>query len=157
MFRGADAGFIDYWYTKKLVDCGSITNKNEICIDFELEDEDKDEDDKKLNNDHYQEQAICNNDNSSKNTKSIKSSFRNSGPNTKYTIRSMQTYQTNKNIRMYQRKETNTDNKLSTNINPSKYKGEMHSKRMLTISRLSEFKSRKREVLLDSFSKYRLK
>ena len=155
MFDGADKAHIDYWYTGKLVDCGSITNKNDCCEDFEIEYEEFDY--KKLNNNHSHKQPISNNDNNtSKNTNSITSSFRISRTNINNETRYLHANSPNKNIRSHQTKEANTNNNLSTKINSNNYKGKMHSDRLLTNSRLSEFKSQERKVLLDSFPKYRI-
>ena len=161
MIDNVNDDFINYWYTNTITDCGFVTiNKNlNICSENfkevnELECNYNDIVQKKLKN-NYSEQntedinAIIN----TRRNKIINKS--NSNIRREYDLTtSKTTIYRNENVsnKLFIKKNTNKHNNIQQNTNADNYKRKMHS--LPQNSQLSEFRTRQRKVLLDTFTRY---
>ena len=151
MIENMNSHFNDFWLNGSLEDCGSKNNntviiKNVVCYDMS----------KKLNNKYKSNMKdTLYNGNSIKQNNIIKRTNNNhNSRNPDRTNKSNDKYK-NANCGISREKDTNFNCSLSKNVSTNHDKGQMYN--MYENSRIHEYEHEARKVLLDSFSKPRMK
>jgi len=152
----------DYWLKKNIIDCNNITIQTDDLDDFEIIVDDNYTDTynkkEKLNN----KSKINNNYNNKKydkgRTNKQYSRINKSNITNRNTANNKHIYKKNRenisNNKYNNKEESNKYNKLYNKLNPHNNQKQMYS--LPQTSRIYEFKSRERKILLDSFTKNKL-
>jgi len=154
MIENKNGHFNDFWFTGNLQDCGVINdNKNLIIIKRVIcsEKPEKLNNNCKsnINNTIYNGNSIEQNNiikRTNHNTQSTRKSNRTNKSHDKYK---------NANSGIPSKKDSNFNSSLSKNVSTNHDKGQMYN--MYENSRIHEYEHETRKVLLDSFSKPRMK
>lgn len=162
MIDNVNDDFINYWYTNTITDCGLVTINNNLNISSENF---KEVNELECNYNNIVQKKLKNNY-SEQNTKDINENI-NTRRN-KFIDKSNCIYRKkecnintsnpsiyrNENIsnKLFIKKNTNKHNNILQNTNTNNYERKMHS--LPQNSQLSEFRTRQRKVLLDTFTRY---